>query len=294
MRVRTRARFYEPLTSRDAVEGVLGMNQTLEWAGVPQWAGSFPLLVFRCFQSARTAPNGALPLPGSGDAEIERHAVGLHDLDGSNGIVFVNSWGRQWGDRGLGTMSWDYFERYWSEARVSRNCSIGWNRFNYDRLTAATGDARLLRDTWMMNNARWQKSFRLASGRITCSNWETISFNDGYPVDVIEARTGYGLRVGWVFVSHLPGKVSELREIFVWPVFRRQGIGRLLEELAVALARQHGASTVRVWLHEADRHVNVRAAGRTFGLSRGYTWRWRSLEHPRLTAVGDKNLSADS
>lgn len=130
----------------------------------------------------------------------------------------------------------------------------------------------------------------------TCAfaNYVTLSVDSECPVDVIEARNGYGLRLGWVFLFHPPADggaaISELRELFVWPPFRQQGIGSLLEDVSANVARARHSAGLRVFFHEADAQGRTRRAGREFGVACGYRWVWRRRDHPRLVGHGEKSL----
>lgn len=259
---------------------------------MPEWAAPHLTLSFRCFASAFTAPHGLLPIPSARDAEVEHHAVALWDIEDDDTIVFRNSWGAGWGDRGHGRMTWEYFERYWLEAWAVRNAAVGINLESSHRLADAATEAALRR-AWMLPNPPAKKAQRGQFEHIRLVNYSTVSYDSECPVDVVEARNGYGLRLGWVHLFHPPddgGQRSEIRELFVWPAFRRQGIGSLLEDVAVSLARSRRSKTLRIFLHEADGHVAVRANGRRFGDTRGYAWRWRVIAHLRLAAVGDKRI----
>lgn len=291
--LRTRQPFYEPITSVDKVRDLLRYRQVLEAAYVPEWSAPHLTASFRCFESARTAPGGVLTMPGADEPELEQHAVALWDIDEQDSIIFRNSWGVAWGDRGYGQMPRSYFDAFWVEAWLIRNAAVGLSPETAHRLAVATKTLELKR-AWMLPNPAAKKAQRGEFDGVRLVNYSTVSFESECLVDVVEARNGYGLRLGWVHVFHPPGgaqkATSEIRELFVWPAFRRQGIGSLLEDLAASLARSRNSSSLRTYLHEADGHVAVRAAGRRFGLHRGYSWQWRHVAHPRLVAVGERTI----
>lgn len=224
---------------------------------------------------------------------LEQHAVALWDIDEQDSITFRNSWGASWGDRGYGMMTKEYFDAFWVEAWLSRNAGVGFNPETANRLAAAT-TARELSRAWLLPNPAAKKAQRGEFEGVRLVNYSTVSFDSECLVDVVEARNGYGLRLGWVHVFHVPDAdqsvTSEIRELFVWPAFRRQGIGSLLEDVGASLARSRRSTLLRIYLHEADGHVAVRAASRHFGLRRGYSWRWRRIANPRLVAVGERPI----
>src|SRR5215207_4065024 len=96
--------------------------------------------------------------------------------------------------------------------------------------------------------------------------------NTSGPVEILEVRNGYGLRLGWAHLLHeaVP-KGSTLIELFVWPIFRRQGLATLMESWAGDRARSWGSPLLKLQHHEADSQVGLRQAGRLFALARGYS-----------------------
>jgi GNAT superfamily N-acetyltransferase len=120
----------------------------------------------------------------------------------------------------------------------------------------------------------------------------TLSPTTNEPVECLVIRNGYGLRMGWSFVRHgfmSEPRVSTILELFVWPTFRRMGIGTLLEQAAFETAQQSGATQVRIILHEADSVVGApRSAARHFAESRSYSWRWHNGTAPRSTGFAVK------
>jgi hypothetical protein len=65
----------------------------------------------RCFESFVCAPNGIIPLPKPEEKEIGNHAiciVGYNSLEEC--FIFTNSWGKDWGDNGLGKLPFAYFD----------------------------------------------------------------------------------------------------------------------------------------------------------------------------------------
>jgi GNAT superfamily N-acetyltransferase len=248
---------------------------------------------FRMFESTNNAPEGIVPLPKIGEAERGTHVVSVDGgfTDTGERPRFVNSWGSGWGDKGTGLLSREYLERYMVDAWHSRNVLVGPSRFHWRRLAGATNDREFAR-AWMIQNPRWQTKLRHHGRSRKLYLYETLSI-PGSPVEVIEVRNGWGQRLGWAHIHHVSSRqprTSILKEMFVWPWFRRRGYGTLLENLACQRAKARRSMSIEVFSHDADALPRNRAAGRLFGREAGYEWKWRKQRHPNLAAVGKKSL----
>jgi GNAT superfamily N-acetyltransferase len=126
--------------------------------------------------------------------------------------------------------------------------------------------------------------------------YETSSPTTGWLVLCVEVKNGFGLRMGWTFLKYRPDKgmrVMEIPELFVWPTFRRMGIGRFLEREAVKFAAKWGCGEIHLMMNEADSVVGPpRSAARLFAQAVGYEWRWRPEVAPRRPATAIKRLDA--
>lgn len=186
-------------------------------------------IVVEAFESWYSAPNGVIGMPAPGDRSIGLHAVLLtHYADSGATIGFVNSWGTGWGNRGYGTMPFEYVKRYYFDALVTRRARWGpmsWTFYGAKDISPREGRRRLLTE-----NPRHRGRLRVGPGE----NWqtcvyETLSPTTDAPVTCIEIGNGFGLKMGWAFLRLLPTgstDVVEIPELFVWPTFRRMGVGR--------------------------------------------------------------------
>ena len=125
--------------------------------------------------------------------------------------------------------------------------------------------------------------------------YETLSPVSGDLVTCIEVTTGFGLRMGWEFLrfSGRPAPTAEITELYVWPTFRRLGIGSWLEASCAAEARSRGCPEIRLLMNEADSVLRLRGAGRAFAAARGYALCWKNTVAPRAVATGTKRLDND-
>jgi hypothetical protein len=287
---------YEFASSLDEFVRQLQVWGTLEYAHLPSYTLDSFALVLEVFEGSHTAPKGVLVEPRAGEKSLGMHSVHVTGFeDSGETILFVNSWGATWGDRGHGAVSREYLKRYFHQALTSRPAAHGPTALK-DKLWEHDVTSQKFRSLWLVQNPIWSRRISSDVGNLRLRLYESISPEHGTIVDCIEVRNGYGLRLGWAFVNHRKndkdtGRFSEIIEIFCWPAFRRLGIGRLLEETAVYRARIAGSASISVLMHEADAIVgSPRAAARLFGKVMGYEWRWRATTGLRLAAVGFKNL----
>lgn len=262
-------------------------------------AADHVLIIVEAFRSWHNAPRGAIPLPDPGDASIGLHCVYLSGYeDHGDTFRFANSWGQRWGRRGYGTLSYEYLMRYLQEAFVLRPARYGPPSWCFaDPPAGGTPDE--FRRRMRLDAPRERVRQRRSNGE----NWvveafETSSPTTGYPVICVEFQNGFGLRMGWAFFRSKPSdqtRILEIIELFVWPTFRRMGIGRMLEELAVEYAEAWGCGEIHLMMNEADAVLNPpdspRSRARAFGRALGYEWRWRDDVAPRRPATGVKRLA---
>ena len=72
-------------------------------------------VTFACFDSIRKGKNGRIPVPQKGDKFLGNHAVMVFGYSREERVFyFRNSWGKEWGDNGNGSLPFDYFNnREW-------------------------------------------------------------------------------------------------------------------------------------------------------------------------------------
>jgi GNAT superfamily N-acetyltransferase len=284
--------FYESLSGFADVKAVSAINYFLLEGYAQEGSLDHLVISFRVFDSAYSAPGGRLPVPRHGEKEGRLHAVAVVGWDDpTDSIVFRNSWGRGWGEDGIGYMSKEYFERYINDVWLARRTHIGPIPAKWARLQAARSPREFVK-VWELPNPRWRARFRHKNHGHQWVIYETISAT-GDRAEVIEIRTGYGLRVGWAHVFHLRSDqrdTSVIKELFVWPAYRRNRYGTLLERAATDRARNWNSRHVELFLHDVDDFRSVLSPARAFGQKAGYRWRWGPYVRPNLKAVGIKSL----
>jgi GNAT superfamily N-acetyltransferase len=287
--------YYEALP--DARQAQRLFVESLNWyasLGVPRAHIDHVHIAVKAFRSWYTAPNGRILMPSPGDPSIGLHAVLLtHYSDSGGTLGFVNSWGPNWGERGYGTMPFEYLERYFFDAIVTRRAR--WGPMSWTFHGCHDHSPREIRRRFAIENPRFRGKVRVASGE----NWQTCVYDTLSPwtdkdVVCVEVANGFGLKMGWAFFRNLSSagtNVLEVPELFVWPTFRRMGVGRILNEYAEGYAQMWRCSEIRLMMNEADAVVGPpRAAARLFGQACGYQWTWRQEVAPRRTATGSKQI----
>ncbi len=284
--------FYEPITTYDDLLAAMKLSAHLAEAGVPKHYHNFLQVGFKVFKSAYRAPKGRLRLPRPGEKAIGDHIVSLTgwDEDGE-ALHFINSWGETWGDNGFGLLTRSYLEQYMTEAWLMRNVQVGPNPTTYELLMSASDNAQFAK-VWMRKNRIWRVPWQHAGVEHEIVLYETLSMS-GEAVEVIEILNPLGLRVGWTHLHRIPAskpQTSVLKELFVWPAFRRNGYGRKLEAIARYRASVWKNKRLQILLHEADAFPSIKAAGEAFARRTGYTLSYGEWSRPSLRAIAEKTL----
>jgi GNAT superfamily N-acetyltransferase len=284
--------FYEPLSGYDAILRVMRMWPLID-DGSRAAADSLDgvQVSFHLFAGAYTAPQGRIPMPAPGEAPVDVHAVQIVGWQADGGeLLFRNSWGTGWGDRGYGVLTREYLERYLEDAFLVRR---GWQGLTPAKARLIDSSARHVDFSriWRAAGGATEEIFVYDHCRLRMIRTPTWSLEHQAWSDVIQLRDPFGFRLGWAMVTHPAQAPSLITEIFVWPPFRRRGYGRLLETQAADAARRRGADRVDLYLHVADALVGpVRDAAHRFGLALGYSWNWTAGKLPNLAAIGRKSL----
>jgi GNAT superfamily N-acetyltransferase len=163
------------------------------------------------------ATSGEIALPSSNDVIIGSHGICLLRADEEKQrLVFVNSWGEEWGDRGIGYLPFSYFDKWivsaWTTPTVSRQ----------DQVTDFV--------------------------QYLCLGYFTVLG------DVVHVREIYDSqrdeRLAWTIAVERP-PFLEVEDCFVRPMHRGRGYGRELFEMLRKLGAERNLQ-LRVWLSHAD------------------------------------------
>lgn len=289
---------YGPVQSVEALRDALIDTERLASIGVPPRARDGFLLGFEAFESAHRAPGGVITDPKAGEKSLGGHCVHVTGCsDDGESLRFWNNWGSGWGERGYGWISLSYLSRYYIESWCAWNARWGPSPYKQDLLSGIEErDGRSLRRQWMIENWRFKDRFRSWPGDAwRLESYMTISRSDRLELQVLEMRNGFGLQMGSAFIAHdEQRRISQIRELFVLPAMRDQGIGSVLEGIATEQAVAYGSTELQLLMNDCDSVVGpVRHRARRFGQRHGYSWRWRQVQELRAVAVGVKAIMPD-
>lgn len=282
------AYFYEDVTDFDTARWLVRMGSILLHRREP----SYPSLGlgFEYFDSAYRSVDGHLVCDGS--PFRGRHSVAAVDHTDMEEIKFINSWDPpRWGDGGFGYISREYFERHvdvvqtrWSAcggpSPVLMRCMERAERLNFPV------KERLLK-CWPKRNVFWTQEVATVDRSFTMLNWHVYSLASKVLVEVIEMRDENEV-VGRAHLYHDEGPT--LRELFVRPGRRREGIGSLLEGTAAEWARSYGNDEMQIWLREADARARIIGPPIEFAASLGYTWKDVDMRRPNVAKIARRTL----
>ena len=138
------------------------------------------------------APEGCIPLPEDGVVPEAGHTVAVALVDETNQLfAFPNTWGVEWGDHGWGYMTYEYFDRFVTDAWFV-------DAMREPQPPRQSGICYL---DWMYHDVFGRKNIV-----IEVNDWDRDE------------------RIGWCFFVEI-GSFFEVEEFFVMPAYRRKGYG---------------------------------------------------------------------
>jgi GNAT superfamily N-acetyltransferase len=283
------AYFYETVSSFETARLAVMLNAVLE----PAHVRACPHLDigFRYFDSAYYTVDGRLPMPTADDPYRGQHSAIAIYSEHSDEIGFVG-WRQDWGNKGYGYISREYFEPNVVSLVVSWSAMGGPSRAFHECLRKAVEREsprfEQLTHCWPAQNEFQEGEEEINGTPHTVLYWEVYSLEDNIPVDVFEIRRDEQV-IGRAHIYHEDGK-SSLRELVVEPESRRFGYGAHLESMAMARAQHYKSRTLELWLHDDDARPRRRGAAEAFGLALGYEWQMVDRTRPIIVAIGSKEI----
>lgn len=204
------------------------------------------VICFEIFKGIYNAPKGFVPMPKFWERSHGSHSVAIVGYDYKKRLLkFVNSWGKDWGDDGFGYLSYDYVDKYITEAWAGM--------FDIQK------DGR-----------------RVKLKNIGEFEYESLIYQSvvvgRQPLHVIDVYQGEKI-VGWVhFRFDDLGHSIVIEDIFTMPNFRKKGIGDQLLTSIEEIGRRHLIPKIICYIHVQDllSEENQISIENLFSKARGY------------------------
>ncbi len=191
----------------------------------------FASLCFQMFPGIHKTENGYVPLPNPEENTTGNHCVCVESYsDQSKHLIFSNSWGKDWGDKGYGYLPYKYVEQYFVEAWIA----IG------------NADQRL--------SPSWQKSLinQETAENITFETFTTPSLVNKPKTWVVDAYEDGGRIIGWSHFRIYPNAVAELEELYGIPEYDCYKVMGQLLQIIQKRVKPQGAKKLLYYVHVQD------------------------------------------
>lgn len=278
---------YERLRDYDAVVETVTIANIVEGANLRP-----PSLrtVLAVYEGCLDADDGVLAVPEPDERFLGHHEVQILGwVNGGKELVFGNSWGADWGDGNTGRLSRAYYEAHAKESWVRTMGNQG--------LRVPDGfewfDPLLKRQALVRAWKRGPLQGRVVLGAGWTIDWFAVnSLRTVGQTYVGCLRDNRRVKLGWCNVSigasgsHTTALITD---IYVWPHYRRQGVGRALYDWALAAAQEANAATLQVSVHEADTESIHDVPRRVIAEGSGLQW---FEAHPDDAAHGVSALAS--
>jgi hypothetical protein len=242
---------YEVIQSWDQLVSVVRVQNAI---GQVHATGTVSVTL-ELFADVLDAPGGVLALPRNSDRKVGKHVVAVESLNpGERAVVFRNSWGETWGNRGRGLLRRDYFDRHCSEAWLLRE-------------NAASIPPRFPGVPFLMES----DAFLTAAAAPTPPNqiwtnddpsgvlhglqaWQADSVVEAGTLHVLEALGPKRIKIGWAtLLKRSPAlQMPTVIEFYVWPTYRRLGVARALRAEFDRMTASAHPKGYRAQIHQAD------------------------------------------
>ena len=185
-------------------------------------------ICFKIFKGIYKAQKGFVPMPYFWERSLGGHSVTIVGYSNQEQTLeFLNSWGKEWGDDGLGHLPYRYVDKY---------------------LVEAWACMRQLEKSGKRGEIKKDGEYRYES-----IVYRSLIFGR-QPLYVIDVYLGDEDRIaGWVhFRFDDLGNTINIEDIFVMPEFRRKGIGRKLLSQIEDLANKQFVPKIICYIHSQD------------------------------------------
>jgi len=254
--------YYEPIDDLKGLSNVMIYRELLRDDGLGELAECITTTAtIDLYSSAYGAKDGELELPANG-RYVGTHNVALTE-DYENSYGFRNSWGRNWGRDGHGSLSYRYARRHVRERWVVRYRLLG-PPSSYAQHALSHPEHRGnpafqgLGPNAFLWGGETEPELTERSNERRAS---LAALPDLRPVEVLWIVGVFGLPIAWAHLRQLPGRRWQLEECFVLPDHRTKGLGTRLIGWATQQVLTHKGQALLFALHDGDR-VSIESGSR--------------------------------
>ena len=242
--------FYEPLGSFDrlSLEALL-YSRALSF-GVDEYDVGTIIMDFVAYPSLFNPIDGFVATPSENEQSIGRHAAKVIGVSDEETLIVRHAWSG-WTPDHTAKMSRTFFEKYACGSLLARR---------WDRGPTATSVRSLLETASREEFQRlWSQKRRAPAisgvqttfGRMQLTAYETWSLSEELPAEVLTLTDYSGARVGVAILVH-DEETTSFVDLFIWPPYRRSGLGASLEFFAEERAVANGNQELLAYIWEAD------------------------------------------
>jgi GNAT superfamily N-acetyltransferase len=215
---------------------------------------------FRYWASMLNSEDGVVPMPSAGDRYMGVHSVQLIGAPTRDDLAFFTAWSGWAKGDGIGILSREYLDAHATGYIAERSWDIGPLGETTNSLFR-THSSPEFRDLWTRPRPRLQIRMK---GPLKLEIYEGWSYGYACPahlyIILLHQPRSSPVRVASCLVHHRYGKhtratrpfTSEIVDLFVWPPYRRQRYGRILERVGSQRAQTRGTDVIRIAVWQAD------------------------------------------
>ena len=194
--------------------------------------------------------DGLIPMPSADETSIGRHSARIVGLRDADTLVVLHAWSGWTPDQTAG-LTREYFNTHARGSILNRP----WNRgplASTARRILESDDSSEIGELWRIPRVQAFEFKDMVPGRrVKLSRFVTWSLQDELPAEVLTLDVGKRIRAGVAVLVHDEGRTAVV-DLFIWPPYRRQGLGTCLERFAEERAQAHGARELLGYVWEAD------------------------------------------
>ncbi len=259
--------YYEFLSDFDVVATAAFLNSRARKYEVPVEQTGSVMVDYAAYPSVFNPLDGFISMPSTEEKSIGRHVAGAIGLVDEDTLLVRHAWSG-WTEDGTAKMSREFFETYCRAAMLVRPWDRGPLQETVQELLR-TSNPDTFQSLWGQSGGPvFARQADTPWRSLTLSSHPTWSLNFEVPAEVLTLTDHAGVRIGVAVLIH-EGDESVISDLFIWPSYRRRGLGTVLEQFAAERATDSGSRNVIAYVFEADAEKGMlRASG--FLESRGY------------------------